>query len=371
MQHRAWLSGPPTFATLLALALVSAPSDGAACATVTSLPGETLPVVEDESAVVVWDSTSHLEDFVRTATFDASTERFAFVVPTPTVPTLSEVDVAVIEEAARLLTPRVRWETDYDVQFSLLAGGRTVKSKVRGADVELAGLPAVVELSHEHVAGMDATVVSSTDGTALATWLDGHGFSMRPALERWVTAYVARGYFFTVFQYVRPAEGVVITTRAVRMRFATDRAFFPYAEPDDAPAEGSRPFRLTVLADQPLRGTVGARTIAGDELLRRDLTPTRLVDDGFPSDWLGHYTLEGRAPARWATVLREDASVRGGDDLFFEPDPGAADDVPEEVRTRVERVLIPLDCITVLALVAGSLYFVVRRRRGPEADAKA
>lgn len=371
MQHRHWVSGPPTFAILLALALVLSPSDGAACATVTTLPGETLPVVEDESAVVVWDSTSHVEDFVRTATFDASTERFAFVVPTPTVPTLSEADVAVIEEASRVLTPRVRWETVRDWRFSFVASSfRTVKAKVRGAGGVIDGLP-VTELSHEHVAGMDATVVSSSDSTALATWLDAHGFSMRPALERWVAAYVARGYFFTVFQYVRPAEGAVITTRAVRMRFATDRAFFPYAEPDDAPETGARPFRLTVIADQPLRATIGSRTIAGAALLHRDLEPTRLVDEGFPSDWLGHYTLEGRAPGRWATVLREDASVRGGDDLFFEPDPGAADDVPEEVRTRVEPIVIPLDCIAVLALTFGSLYFVLRGRRRPEADAKA
>ena len=60
----------------------------------------------------------------------------------------------------------------------------------KGHDGDLRG---VAELGTSRVAGMDATVLRATDSMALGEWLSSHGFSTRPALERWLAHYVERG----------------------------------------------------------------------------------------------------------------------------------------------------------------------------------
>jgi hypothetical protein len=210
---------------------------------------------------------------------------------------------------------------------------------------------------------MDATIVRSEDPAALGLWLTEHGFQMRPALEQWIASYCERHYVFTAFQYRRPPEARGAVTRAVRLRFETDRAFFPYAEPTDAPAGSHRPFRLAIISDQPLRGTVGARTLGAAELIRRHIDPATLRADGFDADWLGRYAFDGSAPGTWATVLDEAASVRGPDDLFFEPDPTGEDNVPERVFVRHEVTVIPLDVLGVLLSVAAVAVLLFVRRR--------
>lgn len=364
-----------TLSMLAALALV--PSHGAACATaIEHLPGlPELPEIDDESALIVWDPETHVEDFVRTADFDTDVERFAFLVPTPSVPTLHEVDEAPLDAAARLLTPRIRRveEHRWVLGFAFLEQfGARVKSKVRGASVLVDALPvpSVEELSHTRVAGMDATVVRSEDPLAMQAWLEAHGFAMRPALRDWIATYVARGYVFTAFRYERAEGESSVSTRAVRMRFSTDRAYFPYAEPTDAPRGDARPFRLTLLSSRPLHGEVGARRIEADGLLRRRIDAATLATDGLTHEVTPErdYVFEGRAAPTWATVLRETATVRGPDDLFFAPDPVETENVPEEVVTVVRERVFPMDCTFFFLVALGVAIELGRRGRAGRAD---
>jgi len=71
-------------------------------------PPNNKPVeIADESAIIVWDSASGTEHFIRRATFKSAAQDFGFLVPTPTKPELAEADDAAFKELARITAPKV------------------------------------------------------------------------------------------------------------------------------------------------------------------------------------------------------------------------------------------------------------------------
>src|SRR4051812_24538493 len=70
-------------------------------------PRNTPVAIADESAIIIWDSTSQREHFIRRASFKTSAEDFGFLVPTPTQPELSEVDDEAFTTLAKITEPRV------------------------------------------------------------------------------------------------------------------------------------------------------------------------------------------------------------------------------------------------------------------------
>src|SRR5689334_6263275 len=48
--------------------------------------------ISDETAIIVWEAEQQLEHFIRSATFETDAKDFGFLVPTPSQPTLHEVD---------------------------------------------------------------------------------------------------------------------------------------------------------------------------------------------------------------------------------------------------------------------------------------
>lgn len=133
--------------------------------------------------------------------------------------------------------------------FSRLARVYLRPPPLRREDVRLrsrlrasGGAPVTV-VEQTRVAGLDATVLSATDPGALATWLRGHGYATRPDLDAWLAPYVAQGFHVTAFRYDR-ARQTALTSRAVRMTFPSERAFYPYSEPADGEAAPGRTLRL-------------------------------------------------------------------------------------------------------------------------------
>src|SRR5262245_16962809 len=59
--------------------------------------------IASESALVLYDSTTKTEHFIRQGTFDTKTPDFGFLVPTPTRPELGEADKALFT-VLRLIT---------------------------------------------------------------------------------------------------------------------------------------------------------------------------------------------------------------------------------------------------------------------------
>ncbi|HEY8432426.1 MAG TPA: hypothetical protein VIL20_28845, partial [Sandaracinaceae bacterium] len=104
---------------------------------------------------------------------------------------------------------------------------------------------------------------------------------------------------------------------------------FPYSEPQHAGArQAGRPFRVSVVApyrvralegERPWSARVGYAARPGARLARalRDIVPSRAV-----------------GPRAYLTVFDEPRSVRGADDLFFEPDPDQSA-VASTIRARI------------------------------------
>jgi hypothetical protein len=292
--------------SMLLLALACVPwraSDVSACA-LAIRPNSTVHI-QGEEALIVYDARTRTEHFIRTAAFEGADADFGFLVPTPTVPTLTEVDADVF---ARLFELYKRPEP-------------VVQSNARSRTVLRSARAAVEVIEQVTVAGLDASVLRATDADALNAWLAANHYPSSQPLRDWFARYVRDGWVVTAFKIDPGAQrGRGFSTRAVRMSFTTDRPFFPYSEPVGPPSP--RPFRVSVVADGPMRVATGTAGWNG-RLAYRARPGRRLVE-----------ALRGVAPEGslgrdpTLSVFDEPRSVRGRDDLFFEQDPRGPDIEP-------------------------------------------
>ncbi|MEI8254339.1 MAG: DUF2330 domain-containing protein [Deltaproteobacteria bacterium] len=307
--------------SLLAVPLSIRPHAAEACATV----GRPDIRIAGEEALIVWDAPSHTEHFIRRVEFSNVTGDFGFLVPTPSRPTLSEVPDSLFGSLFDLYRRVV-----HDPRRA--TGGRHMRS--------VAGAVQVVE--QVRVAGLDATVLRASDPAALSAWLTAHHYPTTPALTAYLAPYVARDAYVTAFRY--QPSGPVFGTRAVEISFVTDRPSYPYAEPTDAPVVANRVFRVSLIASRRMRARLGHRAWSARTGFAGlvDLSSVRSVMPSVPA-------------SGWLTTFEEPASVRGRDDLYFEPSP-AQTAVPSTIdhrigaTTRRERVVPMVDPMNGLGL---------------------
>lgn len=247
-----------------------------------------------EEALIVWDAEAGAQHFIRTAAFPGMTRDFGFLVPTPSQPTLAEVDNAV-----------------FDRLFAMYEA--STPRGVKGGNIDGAkSVPQSVEvLERKVVAGLDAAVLRANDPAALQAWLGKHGYPASDALTAWLAPYVEKGWVVTAFRVEPAGAGPAgFAMKAVRMSFKTDVPFFPYSEPAQE-GVSPRPFRVSVVAKERMRvradfgwgGTVGYAGRPGKVL-------AELLSEVAPGAQLGEEA--------WLTVFDEPQSVRGKKDLFFE-----------------------------------------------------
>jgi hypothetical protein len=313
------------------------PNPARACAGAPPL-GESV-LVKHEAALIVWDEARHIEHFVRTATFDGSARSFGFLVPTPGRPTLAETDESTLLDLYELTEPEDVYvdQLELDPRLSLISF-YFQREPVGAAN------PGVDVLEEKHVAGLDATVVSSGDAGALSAWLRGHGFEQREDLKRWLAVYVAKGWYVTAFRYERPARAArrahddeqeyitsnvetgepesVLISKAVRISFPTNEPIYPYLEPLDVPDVPRRVLDLFIVASERMDGILvdeGSRPWSADVVYAAS---SGFHDGTYSVDRLAHYGffqklgVEAR-PQRWITHYVDHASKRVASDLVF------------------------------------------------------
>lgn len=341
---------------LLALLVVARAEGAAACATAPP-PGTTVQIAEEE-AIIAWDARTHVETFIRRAAFHATGPRFGFLVPTPTTPTLDEVDAGVFAAIADALGPeRVIDRSGYQLGVTSWAAScvASYDKADHAPEVAAAGPHAVRVLATAHVAGFDASTLEADDPQALAAWLAAHGFAATPALTAWLERYVTDHWKLTAFVVATDqpaAPGYDLATRAVRMTFATDRPYYPYREPATPPADDGAPaprtLRVVFAGDVRMAATMGAAAWTARTQFARPLElPTALG--------LGR---------RFVTVFLDDSSPRRGtDEVYFAPSANTA-----EVRATIIRepttIGVPLDAIGVMLIVG--MYLAIHRAAGPD-----
>src|SRR6185369_1509461 len=75
--------------------------------TAIGLKGAPVQIV-DEDAIIVYDSAKKIQHFIRRASFRALAPNFGFLVPTPSVPILTEVEDAAFAILGQYILPKVR-----------------------------------------------------------------------------------------------------------------------------------------------------------------------------------------------------------------------------------------------------------------------
>lgn len=303
--------------TLAALAVLCLVGTGPRIAEACFAVGRAGPLpVRGEEALIVWDEASHTEHFIRSASFENVSADFGFIVPTPSQPTLTEVDEGVFGRLFRLYRrpPRA-------ARGARGLGGMSTS----GADG--LGEDRVEVVSESRVAGLTGTVLRATGTTALDAWLTERGYASTPELSAWLGPYVSRGYYLTAFRVDPEGASGSVAMRAVRMSFSTDVPFYPYSEPQ---IEGrrARPFRVSVVGPTRVTARVGSSPWGATVGFARRTSRLRSV--------IGSAVPEGALGATpWITVFDERRSMRGTDDLFFD-----ASDATRGVSSRIERRIL-------------------------------
>lgn len=219
--------------------------------------------IRDESALIIWDSVTKTEHFIRRASFETTADDFGFLVPTPSQPDLGEADERVFESLGQMTAARHVYETKIQTVFGFGELLPTDKFAVGAAPTTGAPnampRPDVEVLDQKQVAGFDAAVLRAVDAQALAEWLDKHGYEARPALTEWLKWYVENKWIITAFKMTK-GERPTFEAKSVRMTFKTDKPFYPYREPEDMrnpSGQGSRTLRVFLLSDLRYEGTLG------------------------------------------------------------------------------------------------------------------
>ncbi len=209
-------------------AFASTPRPAAACGAFfarKATPAESRPSLALERVLIAFDPKKKEEHFIREVVFRGSEEKFGFVVPTPTRPTVSEVKKPPFDELERR----------YPFAPARQLDGARAPGGAKGGG----GAPKVVVLEVKYLGSFAAFVLQASDEKALGKWLDENGFGSTPESDRWLGEYVKRGFYYVAFRYEPTLDekrgDASLRAETVRISFPTPVAFYPYREPDHAP----------------------------------------------------------------------------------------------------------------------------------------
>jgi hypothetical protein len=309
--------------------------------------------IADESAIIIWDSASRVQHFIRHATFHADTPDFGFVVPTPSQPALAESRNDAFSFLEKLTAPE-----EVKVNEYLIIPNIGCKKK--------AGEGSVRVLEQQRVAGYDASVLESDNAQALNDWLVKHEYVTRPDLAAWLEPYVKNRWKITAFKIARDATPEEIASSAVYMSFATDRPFFPYSEPADQRGEKQtgrgRLLRVFFLADRRFAGELGA---AKQEWPGRAVWAGVLADQSV-RELTAQLKLDLSFQPVWLTVFDDSSSPRPGTaDVFFVPASSQTEIRRPPLTTREQYFIGGWICLgVVVVLIALPVLRILGRRRG-------
>ncbi len=221
---------------------VAAPAQACACGGMVDQSGHDTSVT-GETALVVWDGareTVLLRLSTRTDAVDAG-----LLIPTPTAAAVALGDDTVFDELAALTAPRSedRWHL---FGPSLLGGGDgDGAGATEGAAVQVLG---TVDLGP-----LRATTLTAADASALARWLDRHGYQSTPALTAATAPYVDEGWSFVAIQLTATHDTLEGDLPALAITFASEQLVYPMRM--SQAAESAQQPVVYVLAEHRMRRT--------------------------------------------------------------------------------------------------------------------
>jgi hypothetical protein len=338
-------------AALAVVAAVITEGRAEACAPVMR-EGASIRVVGEE-ALIVWDPVHQIEHFVRRGDFETDAPSFGFLVPTPSVPTLTAATEAAFGRLGEAIRPEVRRVRRWTIAAPLCLGMLMLPQR----SMQVTAGQSVRVLSQTRVAGYDAAVLEASDAAALTEWLRAHDYPSRPALVSWLAPYVADRWKITAFKVAKQGEtDTSVGLQAVRLTFASDAPFYPYREPEDATDSPGRSLRVFLVTPGRMEGRLGAErtpwpaTLEYARPVRRAAT---LLAGALP---------ESLVPAgAWLSSYLDLVSRRPAADLFFARAESQSEVVPPpDVHEDLVEIPFPAEP---LLLTAALLWWRRRRRR--------
>ena len=328
-------------ALITGLLLVPGSARACACGAAYVPDGHTVEAGE-EIAFLSWAEEGERERLEMLLGITTETPDLAVLVPTPTVPDVTQGDPERFDELARLTTPPP--EKDWSLFDE------------DGAGAPPGAAPDVI--SRTVLEDVVATVIEGGDASGVATWLRTNGYAAKPELEPVIADYLEEGWRFT----------------AVKMR--GDKPFDGYADPIVLTFDTATlvyPMRLSSVADD--LGEVTVFTL--DRTFRSPLAAwatsdepeaaVELVEDGVHDDVLDNLVERGENRlTKWAFSIEDPAALTSDLELAREPEIAEtfAPAATESARD-AERNLSPWVAVLsgALGLVVGAGAVLLLRRR--------
>jgi hypothetical protein len=214
---------------------------------------DTVPAIQQEQVLIVYDQQKQLEHFVREVSFEAGNTEFGFIVPTPKKP-----EVAAAKSPFKALREAYPFEHKHARDFGGAPGSRGIGAAEGGA-------PPVAVLSVQRVGKFTAFVLSATDAGALEKWLSDNRFQVPEKSRAWLDHYVALGFFHVAFRYDPPDAKQAergLTSETVRISFSAPFPYYPYMEPVGSRTTRGRLLSVWFVSDTEMR-PVAARERVG------------------------------------------------------------------------------------------------------------
>jgi hypothetical protein len=159
------------------------------------------------------------EHLILSTSWDGDAEDFAWVVPLPNVPEITVTDAALFSELSELTAVDI---PNGDGGSFGCTGEGAVPTPEGGVDV-----------IEEEVVGPYATaILSATNATALADWLNGNGYVLPSEAEEIVSEYIEKEWYFlaTKINALDEGTGEALTEGAIEpivLSFACNETVFP------------------------------------------------------------------------------------------------------------------------------------------------
>ncbi len=356
---------PFLFASLLAV-----PISCLACATVSDDLEDAIKTT-GESALIVWNSKTRVEQFVRRANFQTKSKDFGFLVPTPTKPQLSANRDALFDDLEAELLPKKKVVTQRGLIFKPLLPELFRITKVKNTFSKASDsmnttddTKGVEVVAQKRVGGYNASILRASDTASLTKWLRAHRYAVSSDTREWLAAYVKQGFYITAFQIASDAGGGA-HAKAVRLTFKTDAPFYPYRETKRQSAQslnsdGMRILRVFYVGETRVEGRIedGAQSVlwskaatVGDAEYSAPLQADKLRANGLDVP-PGNLRL---------TAFADQSSPRNGwGDLKFSSSKDQREKTPPpNIIYKDKRVWVPLD---VVALAGLGCVWMLRRR---------
>lgn len=242
------------FACLLLLALIAGERPARACGAFPSTAWvKAPPRLSLERTLIVWDSSTKVQHFVRELRFSHAAGSFGFVVPVPSRPKVHSVEASPFDALEKT------YPSDLLDRLWLGFGSGLGHGAGLGAGKGAAPKPPPVQLvEQKRVGDFNAFILTATDPGALAAWLEKHGFKTSERGKTWVDHYVRLGFHFVALRFDgAKKEEEALEIRTLRISFESELPYYPYREPSDAPEQPNRELELWVVADVPLVPVAG------------------------------------------------------------------------------------------------------------------